>query len=59
VLTREFLAEHLYDEDVEVESNVIDVYVASLRRKLGQEFIRTQRGRGYVVDDMETHIWES
>lgn len=59
VLTREFLTEHLYDEDVDVESNVIDVYVASLRRKLGQEFIKTRRGRGYVVDEVETQTWES
>ena len=31
-------------------SNVIDVHVAALRRKLGAEVIRTRRGEGYIID---------
>lgn len=51
--SRSELAEHLYNEDAERDSNVIDVFVARLRRKLdaaglpGSELIRTQRGAGY------------
>lgn len=51
--SRSELAEHLYNEDAERDSNVIDVFVARLRRKLdaaglpGNELIRTQRGAGY------------
>jgi DNA-binding response OmpR family regulator len=33
-----------------VDSNVIEVYVSQLRRKLGKDFIRTRRGQGYCVE---------
>ena len=50
--SRSQLAEHLYNEEAERDSNVIDVFVARLRRKLdavlpGNTFITTQRGVGY------------
>jgi two-component system OmpR family response regulator len=44
------LFEHIYDEDDEAGSNVIEVYVSRIRKKLGQEFITTRRGEGYVVN---------
>ncbi|MBI4880021.1 MAG: response regulator transcription factor [Planctomycetes bacterium] len=50
LVTRAMLYEHVYDEDEDTLSNVVDVYVAQLRRKLGQDFIRTRRGEGYIVD---------
>ncbi len=51
--SRTQLAEHLYAEDAERDSNVIDVFVARLRRKLdaagldGSGLISTHRGQGY------------
>jgi two-component system, OmpR family, response regulator len=50
LVTRATLCEHLYTEDVSVGSNVVDVHIASLRRKLGPDVIRTRRGEGYIVD---------
>lgn len=50
LVTRTMLVEHVYDDAEETASNVLDVYVASLRRKLGREFVRTRRGEGYIID---------
>jgi len=50
VLSKDRLAEHVYDRDSDQESNVIEVYVNRLRRKLGEGCIRTQRGQGYVFE---------
>jgi len=50
VVTRAAIAEHIYDGETDVLSNAIDVHIASLRRKLGAEVIRTRRGEGYIVD---------
>jgi two-component system response regulator PhoP len=51
VLTRTELSERLYDEDLERESNVIEVFMGRLRRKLDPQNtikpIDTVRGRGY------------
>jgi two-component system response regulator QseB len=49
VLSREQLEEKLYGWGEEVESNTVEVYIHSLRRKLGADFIRNIRGVGYMV----------
>ncbi len=49
VLSREQLEEKLYGWDEEVESNTVEVYIHTLRRKLGQDFIKNIRGVGYMV----------
>jgi len=49
VLSRAQLEEKLYGWGHEVESNTVEVYVHSLRRKLGADFIRNVRGVGYMV----------
>jgi two-component system copper resistance phosphate regulon response regulator CusR len=52
VVTREEIAEHVWDNRYDPCSNVIDVYVQRLRRKLDREpesFIRTRRGTGYQL----------
>ncbi|HTC43894.1 MAG TPA: response regulator transcription factor [Steroidobacteraceae bacterium] len=49
VLSRAQLEDRLYGFDEAVESNAVEVYVHALRRKLGSEAIRTQRGAGYFV----------
>lgn len=43
------LVEHLYDNEAERDSNVIEVQINHLRRKLGRQAIETRRGQGYVL----------
>jgi two-component system OmpR family response regulator len=50
VVPRSKICEHIYNEQADVLSNVVDVHVAALRRKLGADVIRTRRGEGYIVD---------
>jgi two-component system OmpR family response regulator len=50
LLTRSTIWEHIYDEAEDTFSNVVDVYVSALRRKLGRELIQTRRGHGYMID---------
>lgn len=47
VVSKEDILEHLYDFDAERFSNVIEVYVSSLRKRFGAEMIQTLRGQGY------------
>ncbi len=49
VLSRTQLEDRVYGFGDAAESNAIEVYVHALRRKLGTEAIRTQRGAGYFV----------
>ncbi|MFM8331683.1 MAG: response regulator transcription factor [Candidatus Methylumidiphilus sp.] len=48
VLSKAHLGEHVYEADADPDSNVIEVYVNRLRRKLGKDLIGTRRGQGYV-----------
>ena len=48
ILSRSRLTDHVYEEDAERDSNVIEVYVRRLREKLGSDVITTRRGQGYV-----------
>ena len=50
VVTRSTIYDHVYDEHEDTLSNVIDVFVAALRRKIGPDVIRTRRGHGYLID---------
>lgn len=47
ILSKSQLNDHLYDGESERESNVIEVHVNHLRRKLGRSVIETRRGQGY------------
>jgi DNA-binding response OmpR family regulator len=47
VLSREQLLSHVWGYDFDPGSNIVDVYVGYLRRKLGQERFETVRGMGY------------
>lgn len=49
-MTRSRLYEHIYDDREDTMSNVVDVYVSSLRKKLGHDLIRNCRGAGYIID---------
>jgi two-component system, OmpR family, response regulator len=50
VVTRTALYEHLFDENDNTLSNLLDVHVSNIRKKLGQEFIVTRRGHGYCIE---------
>jgi two-component system OmpR family response regulator len=47
IVSRTELTEHLYDQDFDRDSNIIEVFVGRLRKKLGTEVIETARGLGY------------
>jgi two-component system OmpR family response regulator len=49
LVTRTMIYDHLYDETDDTLSNVLDVYVSNLRRKLGKDFIETRRHQGYIL----------
>jgi two-component system OmpR family response regulator len=50
VVTRTMLYEHLFDETDDTLSNLLDVHVSNIRKKLGHDFITTRRGHGYCVE---------
>ena len=50
VVSRTTLYEHLFDEDDSTLSNLLDVHVSNVRKKLGAEFITTRRGHGYCIE---------
>ena len=50
VVTRTELYEHLFGEEDETLSNLLDVHVSNVRKKLGHEFILTRRGHGYWIE---------
>ena len=50
VLSREQLLSHVWGYDFAPESNVVDVYIRYLRRKLGPNIITTARGMGYRLN---------
>lgn len=52
VLSREQLLSHVWGYDFDPGSNVVDVYVRYLRRKLGAERFTTLRGMGYRLEDV-------
>jgi len=50
VVTRTALYEHLFDESDDTLSNLVDVHVFSIRKKLGADLIATRRGQGYSIE---------
>ncbi|MEC4590940.1 MULTISPECIES: response regulator [Nitrospirillum] len=50
VVSRTELTEHVYAQDFDRDSNTIEVFVGRLRRKLGGDLIRTERGLGYRLE---------
>ena len=49
VVTRSQLYESLFDDNEDTLSNLLDVHVSNVRRKLGHDFILTRRGHGYQI----------
>jgi two-component system copper resistance phosphate regulon response regulator CusR len=54
VLTREQLLSNVWGYDYDPGSNIVDVYVGYLRRKLGGELLKTVRGMGYRLESDDT-----
>jgi two-component system, OmpR family, response regulator len=49
LVTRTMIYDHLFDETDDTLSNLVDVHVANVRKKLGKDFITTRRGQGYLI----------
>jgi len=50
IVTRTELCEHLFDETDDTLSNLVDVHIFSIRKKLGRDFVATRRGHGYCIE---------
>ena len=50
VMSRTRLEESMYSWKDEIESNAVEVHIHQIRKKLGNELIRTIRGVGYIMD---------
>jgi two-component system, OmpR family, response regulator QseB len=50
VVTRRTLEEQVLPGGLNNESNVLDVHISNLRKKIGDGYVRTVRGVGYVID---------
>lgn len=48
--SKQDLAEKIYGYNEERDSNTVEVYIARLRQRLGKDYIRTIRGRGYTLE---------
>ncbi|MBF0143783.1 MAG: response regulator transcription factor [Magnetococcales bacterium] len=51
ILSKSRLSEHLYEDDRDKDSNVLEVYIRRLRQKLGEGIIATRRGQGYLFGE--------
>jgi two-component system OmpR family response regulator len=50
LISRTRILDHVWDANYAGSTNIVDVYVGYLRRKLGRPLIRTVRGAGFVLD---------
>ena len=50
LITRTTIYEQLFGDDDDTLSNVVEVHVSHIRKKLGKDFIQTRRGQGYQID---------
>jgi two-component system OmpR family response regulator len=50
VISRTELYDHLFDENDDTLSNLLDVHIFGIRKKLGAELIATRRGQGYCIE---------
>jgi two-component system OmpR family response regulator len=51
VVERAEIIDHIYSQDLDRDSNTVEVFVGRLRRKLGSDLIETVRGQGYRMRD--------
>ncbi len=50
VMNKQLIEDKLYGWDIEIDSNAVEVHISHLRKKLGEQLIRTIRGLGYIVE---------
>jgi two-component system, OmpR family, response regulator len=50
LISRRLVYDHIFGEDDESLSNLVDVHISHIRKKLGSDFVTTRRGQGYIVD---------
>lgn len=50
LVSRTTIYDHLFDEQDDSLSNLVDVHVSNIRKKLGRDFISTRRGQGYIIE---------
>jgi two-component system OmpR family response regulator len=51
LVSRSMIYDHLFDENDDSLSNLVDVHVSNVRKKLGKGLIVTRRGQGYLLTD--------
>lgn len=51
LITRTAIYDHIFNEDDDSLSNLVDVHISHIRKKLGADFVETRRGQGYIVHD--------
>ncbi len=56
ILTKTRLIEHVYDQNFDKDSNLIEVYGRHLRKKIGKEHIVTKRGQGYIFVNTKLNL---
>lgn len=54
IVSRTELCDHVYERDADRDSNVLDVLVSRIRRKIGASMITTVRGRGFLLAETTT-----
>lgn len=50
LVSRTMIYDHIFDEDDDSLSNLVDVHISHIRKKLGKDFIETRRGQGYILE---------
>lgn len=50
VVTRSMIMEHVWDYNFDSLSNIVDVFVTTLRKKIGKDLIKTVHGIGYKIE---------
>jgi DNA-binding response OmpR family regulator len=59
VVTRTMISEHVWETDFDTFTNIIDVYINYLRKKIDhgheKKLINTIRGRGYILKEPNVH----
>lgn len=50
IVSRSKVYDHVFDENEDSLSNLVDVHIYNIRKKLGKDFVKTRRGHGYIVE---------
>ena len=49
LVSRSMIYNHIFDEKDDTLSNLVDVHISHLRKKLRKDLIETRRGQGYIL----------